>query len=135
MDRLYVVLVVLGGLSLIWIAWQGAKYWLRRRIRVAPEMTHAQSPTLVYFSGADCAPCRFQQQPIVDSLRQLMGSRIQFHEYDATEHPDLAQRYKVLTVPTTVVIAPDGEVVAVNYGVTPADRLRRQLDRAAGIPN
>jgi thioredoxin-like negative regulator of GroEL len=98
-------------------------------------MTNAQSPSLVYFSGAHCAPCRFQQRPIVDSLRQVMGSRIQFQEYDAVEHPDLAQRYKVLTVPTTVIIAPDGEVVAVNYGVTPADKLRRQLDRAAAAPS
>jgi hypothetical protein len=37
----------------------------------------------------------------------------------------------VLTVPTTVVIAPNGEVVAVNYGVTQAKKLQRQLAAAA----
>ncbi|MGD9147508.1 MAG: hypothetical protein PVI80_18210 [Anaerolineae bacterium] len=34
------------------------------------------------------------------------------------------------TASMTVVVASCGDVVAVNYGVTPADRLRHQLDEA-----
>ena len=72
------------------------------------------------------------------TLRQRMGESVCFQEYDAVAHPDIAGRYRVLTVPTTVVIAPGGEVVAVNYGVTQADKLRRQLADAAtgreGLP-
>jgi thioredoxin 1 len=117
-------------MAALWLAWQGAKLWLRRSIRVDRETLNDERPTLLYFSSSDCAPCILQQSPILASLREVLGDCVNFQEYDAVAHPDLARRYRVLTVPTTVVITPDGEVSAVNYGVTQADKLHRQLEAA-----
>ena len=65
------------------------------------------------------------------SLQETFWDCVSFQEHDAVAHPNLARRYRVLTVPTTVIIAPNGEVVAVNYGVTQANKLQRQLEMAA----
>ena len=97
-----------------------------------------QNSYAALFSSPDRAPCFLQQSPILASLREVLGDCINFQEVDAVAHPDLARRYRVLTVPTTVVITPDGDVLAVNYGVTQAGKLRRQLEAAAdergGLP-
>lgn len=132
MDRLQLLLLAVAGLMVLWLVWQGAKAWLRRGIRVDGGSLAREMPTLLYFSSESCVPCRLQQAPAIDLLRQRMDGRALFREYDALEHPDMARRYKVFTVPTTVVVASCGDVVAVNYGVTPADKLRRQLDEAEG---
>jgi len=130
MERLLVLLLAAAGLGLAWLAWQGGKARLRGSIRVDEETLSEHRPTLLYFSSLDCGPCRLQQTPIVAGLRQRLGERVRFEEYDAVEHPEVAQRYRVLTIPTTVVIAPGGKVVAINYGVARADRLERQLAQA-----
>jgi thioredoxin-like negative regulator of GroEL len=131
MDRLLIMLVALAGMGVVWLGWRGIKFWLRRSIRVDQEIRIDDRPTLIYFYSNDCVPCRLQQGPILASLRETLGDCVHFQEYDAVALPDLARRYRVLTVPTTVVIAPDGEVVAVNYGVAQAEALQRQLEEAA----
>jgi thioredoxin 1 len=131
MDRLVILAIAVAGMAALWLSWQATKLWLRRSIRVDQETLNDDRPTLLYFSSPDCAPCILQQSPILASLRELLGDCVNFQEYDAVAHPDLARRYRVLTVPTTVVIASNGEVTAVNYGVTQADKLHRQLEAAA----
>jgi thioredoxin-like negative regulator of GroEL len=130
MDRLLILLVALAVSGLLWLSWQGVKLWLRRSIRVDRRAWDEKRPTLLYFSSETCVPCRTQQKPVVSRLRQQMGGNIRVEEHDALLNPELARRYRVFTVPTTVVVAPDGRVVAVNYGVTQADKLRRQLAEA-----
>jgi thioredoxin 1 len=131
MDRPVILLIALAGMGGLWLAWWGLKSRLRRSIRVNREALNDDYPTLLYFHSDDCAPCRVQQSPILDSLQQELGDCVRFQDYDALAYPELARRYRVLTVPTTVVIAPGGEVVAVNYGVARADKLQRQLEEAA----
>ena len=131
MDRLVILLIALAGMGGLWLAWRGLKSGLRRSIRVDGEVLNDGYPTLLYFHSDDCAPCRLQQSPILASLQQDFGDCVHFQDYDALAYPELARHYRVLTVPTTVVIAPGGEVVAINYGVARADKLRRQLEEAA----
>jgi thioredoxin 1 len=127
MDRLLILLIALAGIGALGLAWRGMKLGLRHSIQVDPEILEDERPALLYFSSVDCAPCRLYQAPILDRLRQALGNSVRFQEYDAVENPELASRYRVLTVPTTLVIAPGGEVVAVNYGLAQADKLQRQL--------
>jgi thioredoxin-like negative regulator of GroEL len=49
---------------------------------------------------------------------------------DAVHEREVASRFHVYTVPSTVVVAGDGTVVDVNYGFAPASRLATQLERA-----
>ena len=130
MDRWLTLAVALASAGLLWLAWRGIKHWLRNSIRVDMAGITDDRPALLYFYTDDCAPCRWQQSPILVSLREALGESVRFQEYDAVAHADLASRYRVLTVPTTVVVTPAGQVVAVNYGVTQAAKLKRQIAEA-----
>jgi len=49
---------------------------------------------------------------------------------DALAERELAERFQVYTLPTTIVMASDGKPVHVNYGYAPAPKLARQLNEA-----
>jgi thioredoxin-like negative regulator of GroEL len=60
---------------------------------------------------------------------------VRIDKIDAVEERTLADRFHVYTLPTTVVMAPDGRALHVNYGYAPATKLERQLSeaRVAGL--
>lgn len=84
-------------------------------------------PTILYFTAPDCAQCRLRQTPILEQLLSELGRPVVLRKVDALEHEDLARRYGVLTVPTTVILDAAGRPRAINHGLVTADRLRRQL--------
>ncbi|HEV1997184.1 MAG TPA: thioredoxin family protein [Candidatus Dormibacteraeota bacterium] len=83
------------------------------------------APTLLFFTGEYCTTCKYRQKPAIESLRDVVGLRVV--EIDAAREDRLAKRFKVLSLPTTVLLAADGRVGAVNYGFAPGDQLRAQL--------
>jgi thioredoxin 1 len=125
LERMVITLVILGGLTLLWLGWR--YYKLKLIQSVEPGETAPGIPTLLYFSADYCAPCKLQQQPIVDSLVAQFGESLVVKRYDVTEHPDLASRYKVLTLPTTVILDSQGHVAHINYGVASQAKLEAQL--------
>ncbi len=84
-------------------------------------------PTILYFTTPDCAQCRLRQTPILEQLLSELGRPVVLRKVDALEHEDLARRYGVLTVPTTVILDAAGRPRAINHGLATADQLRRQL--------
>lgn len=96
--------------------------WQARRRAVGEVGTPASEPYILYFTTPTCGVCRARQEP---ALHQLQEFRVE--KVDALLRRDLADKYRVYTVPTTVVVAPDGSTRHVNYGFAPADKLRRQL--------
>ena len=82
----------------------------------------ASDPYILYFTGENCSVCRTHQEP---ALARLDGVRID--KVDAVADRTLADRFHVYTLPTTVVMAPDGQAVHVNYGYAAAPKLQRQL--------
>jgi thiol-disulfide isomerase/thioredoxin len=124
-ERLVITLLILTGLSLLWLGWRAYKAKIAQSIQ--PADNAAGLPTLLYFSADYCAPCKWQQTPIVDNLSIKYGERLVIKKYDVTEHPDLAGRYKVLTLPATIVLDGRGQVTHMNYGVASQAKLEAQL--------
>jgi thioredoxin-like negative regulator of GroEL len=88
-------------------------------------------PTLVTFSTPSCAACQSAQAPAVRAVEQRLGeSEVRVIRVDAALRPEIARAFGVQTVPSTVVLAPAGQVVAVNQGFAPSRRLVEQLQRA-----
>lgn len=125
LDRIVITLIIMGGLGLLWLAWRYYKIKVAQSIQPA-EVTPGV-PTLLYFSADYCAPCKLQQTPIVDNLTAKLGNAIAVKKYDVTQHPELAGRYQILTLPTTVVLNSQGQVVHINYGVIEQTKLEAQL--------
>lgn len=84
-------------------------------------------PTIVYFTTPTCAPCKFQQTPILQHLQTELGEHLRVIRVDATEDPDAATRWGVMTVPTTFVLDRRMQPRSVYNGVVDADTLKREL--------
>ena len=85
-------------------------------------------PSIVYFTTPNCIPCKTRQQPALAELVQFIGDQgVQVVRIDATENPETADRWGVLTAPTTFVLDEKHNVLAINHGIADAGKLRRQL--------
>ena len=84
-------------------------------------------PVIVYFTTPDCAPCKTIQRPALHKLSGLMGDKLQVIEIDATQRPDLAKQWGVMSVPTTFLLNERGEARYVNNGVARVEKLMAQL--------
>jgi hypothetical protein len=87
----------------------------------------ASDPYILYFTGDGCTVCKTHQEP---ALAKLGAVRID--KVDAVADRTLADRFHVYTVPTTVVMTPEGKALHVNYGYATAPKLERQLAEARG---
>lgn len=83
--------------------------------------------TIVYFTTPDCAPCRLQQTPTLNRLQEELGDALQVIRVDATQDPEAAQRWGVMTVPTTFILDKSGQPRHVHNGVVDAATLKREL--------
>jgi thioredoxin-like negative regulator of GroEL len=98
-----------------------------RRKTVGAIAAPASDPYILYFTGDGCTVCRTHQEP---ALARLGAVRID--KVDAVSERQLADRFQVYTLPTTVVMTPEGKPLHVNYGYAPAPKLEQQLAEARG---
>jgi thioredoxin-like negative regulator of GroEL len=83
---------------------------------------------ILAFSTPDCTQCHTMQTPVLHRVLAARGEAVNVEEIDALDTPELAQRYHIMTVPTTVVLDAAGKARAVNYGFANAQRLLTQID-------
>jgi hypothetical protein len=117
-----------AAVGIVVLAAAGLEVYRSRRARskaVGVSAAAAAEPYIVYFTGENCTVCRTHQEP---ALARLDGVRVD--KVDAVADRTLADRFHVYTLPTTVVMAPDGHAVHVNYGYAAAPKLQRQLAEA-----
>ena len=98
-----------------------------RRLAAGATAAPARDPYILYFTGESCTVCRTHQEPALSRL-----GAVRIDKVDAVAERGLADRFHVYTLPTTVVMAPDGRALHVNYGYAPAPKLERQLAEARG---
>jgi thiol-disulfide isomerase/thioredoxin len=123
---------VVGAVVLAAAGLETFRAWRARRLTAGASNSPAGEPYIVYFTGESCTVCRTHQEP---ALARLEGVRID--KVDAVAERELAERFHVYTLPTTVVIGRDGVAAHVNYGYAPSPKLERQLAeaRGAGLPS
>ena len=85
-------------------------------------------PLLVDFWAPWCGPCR-SQAPILEQVAGQMGDRATIAKVNVDEHPHLAARYGVSSIPTLIVLR--GEQMARHFvGVQNAGTLVAALEAA-----
>ena len=124
-SALAVVIIITAALS-YWLINQ--RMLMRARSNVFTLFnTLPNKPVIVYFTTPDCVPCKTVQRPAINQVSKLLGERLQVVEVDATERPDLAKTWGVLSVPTTFLLDARGQARYVNNGVTRAEKLMEQI--------
>lgn len=91
-------------------------------------------PSLVVFSTPGCTACRTTQHPAVESVASVFGDQLRVLSVDMAARPSVSRAFKVLTAPTTVVLATDGQIWRTNHGFAPADVLTAQISEVGALP-
>jgi thiol-disulfide isomerase/thioredoxin len=121
-------------ITLLLLALGVAVYWLYRHLQITriqptdPILAgvNLSLPTVVYFTTPHCVPCKTRQQPALYSLKQQYG--VQVIQIDATEQPEVADRWGVMSAPTTFVLDAHGKPSAINHGVADEPLLKKQFN-------
>lgn len=86
----------------------------------------ADRPVLIDFFSPTCAPCR-ALAPTFETLAAQYGDRYKFCKVDVDAQDDLTERFRILSVPTLVLLQ-DGEVIHRVSGVRSEKELKRIFD-------
>ena len=104
--------------------------WQRQRvINHTGERAATSQSALLVFTSPTCAPCKLQQQPIIDRILVDWRDKIEVDVIDVTEQPGVAAQYGVWSLPTTIVLDANRSVIAINQGVALEGKLREQIAR------
>jgi thiol-disulfide isomerase/thioredoxin len=99
----------------------------------APDRLTVGPPAILFFTGENCTICHTAQKPALDTLSATLDHDVRIREIDVAAQPDLARTYRVMSLPTTIVLNGGGEILAINAGFASSEKLRSQLARA-GVP-
>ena len=133
------VVILAGFVVMVALAMIVARWWVRDRDRRrvatpsrllwdALEVRPDGRPTIVAFSTPSCAVCKSAQMPALNELVDRLGPEsVRVIQVNAAERPHVAAAFGILTVPTTIVLANDGQVATTNNGFAPLDRLAQQV--------
>ena len=92
----------------------------------AKHYAHNGVPTLLYFWSEACAPCTLVQTPALNQL-EAETREVKVVRVNALEEPDLANKWCVMTVPTTILLNREGEPTYINNRAVRLPELKQQL--------
>ncbi len=128
-ERVLIVALVAAGLGLVWLAlrWRSARYRMPNARDLLVRLDVTRPPLVLAFSTPQCVPCRAMQKPALEELQRRYPGRLEVREIDATITPELAERFGIMTVPSTVLVDARGRVLAINHGLARWTKLAGQL--------
>lgn len=85
---------------------------------------------LIEFFASWCPHCR-RMEPVVDEVRDLLGSRVPVYTYDIDQYPAAAEAARADTVPTFIVYR-DGREMWRHSGEIGGDEIMKHVEKALG---
>ena len=84
------------------------------------EVLNSEKPVLLDFFASWCGPCRMVG-PILDEIAEERED-IKVCKVDIDEQPELASRYRVMSVPTLMVLK-NGQIMEQSIGAKPKHQI------------
>ena len=88
------------------------------------EVLNSDKPVLLDFFASWCGPCRMVG-PILDEIAQERED-IKVCKVNIDEQPELANRFRIMSVPTLMVLK-DGKIVEQSVGAMPKHQILAML--------
>jgi len=85
------------------------------------EVLKSDKPVLVDFWASWCGPCKMLS-PIIAELADEYEGKIVVGKVNVDEQPELAGEYKIMSIPTVIVIK-NGQVTNTSVGYVPKEQL------------
>lgn len=89
------------------------------------EVLLSKQPILIDFWAPWCAPCRMMN-PVIEQLAAEYAGKVKVGKINVDEEAELAQTFRVMSIPTIVLIK-DGKVVKQVVGVSSKIELEAML--------
>ena len=95
--------------------------------------TARAEPSVLFFSSTTCAVGHTAQRPALDAMTAQLDRPLPIREIDVAQEPEVARRYRVMSLPTTIVLGGGGDVVAINVGFASAEKLATQIAQGTAL--
>ena len=90
------------------------------------EVLNSDKPVLVDFWATWCGPCRMLA-PVIEEIAAEYEGKVKVGKVNVDDEPDLAMKFKVVSIPTVVLIK-NGEVVNSMVGYRPKSEIEQMLN-------
>jgi len=86
-------------------------------------------PTILYFWSPECKQCKLQELYINESISKLEnnGGKVNFRKVNALLENEFAEKFNIITVPTTIVLSPNGQITSRNHGLVNSAKIFEQF--------
>lgn len=105
-----------------------ALYHIKTAEEFEEKVVKSDKPVLVDFFATWCGPCKMVA-PELEAVAPTLEGKADVVKIDVEEVPDLAKQYKVMSVPTILVMKNNEEVSRV-VGFRPRTELQAMVEKA-----